>query len=113
MPTYGYQCKGCGHQFEVFQKMTDAAITACERCGAAVKKILYPVGIQFKGAGFYVNDYAKSSGNGKSAEATADTGGASDAAPAATESGTADSAKPEVKPEPKADSSKPAGTAAA
>ncbi len=108
MPTYGYQCKTCGHQFEVFQKMTDAAITACERCGAAVKKILYPVGIQFKGAGFYVNDYAKSSGNGKSAEATAEKGTASEAAPAAKESTTADAAKPEAKTD-----SKPAGTAAA
>ena len=111
MHTYGYQCKGCGHQFEVFQKMTDAAITACEQCGGAVKKILYPVGIQFKGSGFYVNDYAKSSGNGKSEVASADKGDASEAAPAPKDSGTADAAKPEAKPEPKADG-KPAGTAA-
>jgi putative FmdB family regulatory protein len=61
MPTYGYQCKSCGHQFEVFQKITDAAVSACEQCGAAVKKLLYPVGIQFRGSGFHVNDYAKSS----------------------------------------------------
>lgn len=61
MPTYGYQCRACGHDFEVFQKITDAAIQACEKCGGTVKKLLYPVGIQFKGSGFYVNDYAKSS----------------------------------------------------
>ena len=61
MPTYGYQCRSCGHQFEAFQKITDAAISACEKCGAAVKKLLYPVGIQFKGSGFHVNDYAQSS----------------------------------------------------
>ena len=61
MPTYGYQCKTCHHSFEVFQKITDPTITACEKCGAAVKKKLYPVGIHFKGSGFHVNDYAKSS----------------------------------------------------
>ena len=61
MPTYGYQCKACGHEFEVFQKITDAALSACEKCGGALKKLLYPVGIQFKGSGFYVNDYGRSS----------------------------------------------------
>ncbi len=40
--------------------MTDPALTACESCGGAVKKVLYPVGLSFKGSGFYVNDYAKS-----------------------------------------------------
>jgi len=59
MPTYGYQCKACGHRFEVIQKMTDPALTDCENCGGLVKKVLYPVGIAFKGSGFYVNDYAK------------------------------------------------------
>ncbi len=39
--------------------MTDPALTACENCGGGVKKILYPVGLAFKGSGFYVNDYAK------------------------------------------------------
>ena len=60
MPTYGYKCRECAHTFEVFQKISDPAITACEKCGAAVKKIVYPVGIQFKGSGFYINDYARS-----------------------------------------------------
>lgn len=65
MPTYGYQCKSCGHEFEVFQKITDAAISACEKCGGAVKKLIYPVGIQFKGSGFYITDYVRSAQNGK------------------------------------------------
>ena len=56
MPTYGYRCTSCGHEFEVVQKMTDAPLTECESCGAPVKKMLYPVGIAFKGTGFYVND---------------------------------------------------------
>src|SRR4028119_838663 len=80
MPTYGYQCKDCGHRFEVFQKMSDPALTACESCGGAVKKVLYPIGISFKGSGFYVNDYAKPAPAASSAKA--DDGAAAPEAPA-------------------------------
>lgn len=66
MPTYGYRCTACGHEFERMQKITDPALTACESCDGPVRKILYPVGIAFKGEGFYVNDYKKSSGSTKS-----------------------------------------------
>lgn len=67
MPTYGYKCTKCNHEFEVLQKITDEPIKECEKCGAAVKKMLYPVGIVFKGSGFHINDYRKpeqSGGNG-------------------------------------------------
>jgi putative FmdB family regulatory protein len=85
MPTYGYRCNDCGVEFERFQKMSDAPVTTCEDCGGAVKKLLYPVGIQFKGSGFYINDYARASngngsGNGSSAKtetAKSDTAAAS------------------------------------
>jgi putative FmdB family regulatory protein len=66
MPTYGYRCTACGHEFERMQKITDPALTACESCDGPVRKILYPVGIAFKGEGFYVNDYKKSSRSTKS-----------------------------------------------
>lgn len=59
MPTYGYQCTACNHTFEVFQKITDDPITECEKCKGKVRKVLYPVGIVFKGSGFHINDYAK------------------------------------------------------
>lgn len=62
MPTYGYQCNKCGHTFEVIQKMTDEAIKDCEKCGGEVRRLLYPVGILFKGSGFHVNDYRKPEG---------------------------------------------------
>ena len=62
MPTYGYRCKDCGTEFERFQKMTDAPVTTCDSCGGSVKRLLYPVGIQFKGSGFHVNDYTRSGG---------------------------------------------------
>jgi putative FmdB family regulatory protein len=104
MPTYGYRCQDCGHEFEVFQKITDPAVSACQSCEGPVKKLLYPVGIQFKGAGFYVNDYAKSSGvpaAGDKNETVADTGGAKTPPPA------------EAKPDAKAETKKEAPAAPA
>lgn len=59
MPTYEYECKSCGHRFEVFQKITDDPISACEKCSGNVRKVIFPVGIMFKGSGFHVNDYRK------------------------------------------------------
>lgn len=94
MPTYGYKCQACGHAFEVLQKITDAALTACESCGGAVKKILYPVGIQFKGSGFYVNDYTNGGGR---AENSADP-------KAETKSEAATETKPDTTPQTKPDS---------
>jgi len=100
MPTYGYRCTACGHEFERMQKITEPALTACESCDGPVRKILYPVGIAFKGEGFYVNDYKKSSGGGKSESSSTteskstESKPASDtkpAAPAATSTGTSSS----------------------
>src|SRR5690242_5098635 len=59
MPTYGYECTDCDHEFEVFQSIKDNPLTTCEACGGALRKRIYPVGIAFKGPGFYVNDYAR------------------------------------------------------
>lgn len=65
MPIYGYECKVCHHRFEVSQKVTDKPIQKCEKCGSPVKKLIFPVGVVFKGSGFYVTDNPKkSSGSG-------------------------------------------------
>lgn len=64
MPTYEYECTKCGHRFDVFQKISDDPITACEKCSCEVRKVFSPVGIVFKGSGFYVTDYCNK--NGKS-----------------------------------------------
>jgi putative FmdB family regulatory protein len=61
MPTYGYECTTCKHQIEVFQSIKDDPLTICEECGGTLRKRIYPVGIAFKGSGFYVNDYGKTS----------------------------------------------------
>ena len=58
MPTYGYECLSCDNEFETFQSIKDDALTTCGECGGALRKKIYPVGIAFKGSGFYVNDYA-------------------------------------------------------
>ena len=83
MPTYGYECLSCDNQFEIFQSIKDDALTTCDSCGGALRKRVYPVGIAFKGSGFYVNDYApKSEGSSKKSEVPsegvkAETGGES------------------------------------
>jgi len=73
MPIYGYRCTACYHEFEREQRITEEPIKVCERCDAQVKKIIYPVGISFKGSGFYVNDYKGGSGTAAPAPVTTTT----------------------------------------
>ncbi len=56
MPTYAYRCTACSHEFDIFQKFTDAALTDCPECGSPLRKVFQPVGIVFKGSGWYIND---------------------------------------------------------
>ena len=94
MPTYGYRCSSCGHQFEIYQRVSDQPLAVCPKCQGKLTKILYPVGIAFKGSGFYTTDY-KGSG-------TASSGNGSGPAPESKPDG-----KSEPKSEPKPES-KPA-----
>ncbi|MDQ3376986.1 MAG: hypothetical protein M3533_08815 [Actinomycetota bacterium] len=61
MPIYEYKCEN-DHVFDVMQKMSEDTLTACIECGAPVRKILQPVGISFKGSGFYSTDYNNKKG---------------------------------------------------
>ena len=61
MPIYEYKCEN-GHVFDVMQKMSEDPLTACVECGAPVRKVLQPVGISFKGSGFYSTDYSSKKG---------------------------------------------------
>ena len=61
MPIYEYKC-GNDHVFDVMQKMSEDPLTACIECGAPVRKVLQPVGISFKGSGFYSTDYSNKKG---------------------------------------------------
>jgi putative FmdB family regulatory protein len=57
MPTYVYECSACNKVFEIEQRITEDPLKDCQ-CGSngTVKRIIQPVGIAFKGSGFYVND---------------------------------------------------------
>jgi putative FmdB family regulatory protein len=67
VPTYQYTCTECGEPVEAVQKFTDAPLTVCTACGGRLRKVFSPVGIVFKGSGFYRTD----SRNGASAAAPA------------------------------------------
>ena len=56
MPTYEYACTECGARTEVVQSISDAPLTTCPVCGGALRKVFSPVGIVFKGSGFYRTD---------------------------------------------------------
>ena len=99
MPVYGYRCTN-GHHFEVQQRITEPPLAVCPQCGAPVTRVFYPVGIIFKGGGFYKTD---SRGAGSD-------GGITPADGAKTETKTETKTGPETKAKttPDADSSKPA-----
>ena len=68
MPLYEYKCTKCGMVFEVLQKVTDPPIKECTRCHGAVKKIISPPSLQFKGSGWYITDYAGKNRKGPDSE---------------------------------------------
>ena len=65
MPTYEYRCTSCGQHVEAVQSFTDDPLTECGVCGGELRKVFAPVGIVFKGSGFYKTDN-RSSGSRKS-----------------------------------------------
>lgn len=99
MPIYEYKCQQCGLHFEKRQSVSDAPLTTCEKCHGKLEKQWSLSGFQFKGAGWYVTDYAGKKGEKKpeksgSAEST---GGGE----------TASKSKDETKPAAKEKASKP------
>jgi putative FmdB family regulatory protein len=67
MPIYTYRCENCGVQFDRRQKFSDDPLTICPECEVeALRKVYLPVGIVFKGSGFYSTDNRSSSGQGRS-----------------------------------------------
>lgn len=93
MPTYGYRCGSCGHEFEIQQRITAQPLVACPKCGGKLSKMLYPAGIIFKGSGYYTTDY-KGSGDGSA--------GSSNGVAHASEGGS--ESKPDTKSESKSES---------
>jgi putative FmdB family regulatory protein len=63
MPVYTYQCENCGVRFERLQSFNDPPLTRCPECNKkALRKVYTPVGIVFKGSGFYATDHRSPSG---------------------------------------------------
>ena len=56
MPIYEYECQVCGHRFERLQHFSDSPIKTCPHCAGTVQRVIQPVGIIFKGSGFYITD---------------------------------------------------------
>ena len=92
MPTYQYTCKECGEQVEAVQKFSDEPLSVCTNCGGRLRKVFSPVGIVFKGSGFYRTDSRngssaatpakakESSSDGDSSSASTDSAGKADKA---------------------------------
>ena len=63
MPTYTYKCNNCGHRFDAYQHFADDPLEICPNCQEiALRKVYLPVGIVFKGKGFYATDNRSPSG---------------------------------------------------
>jgi putative FmdB family regulatory protein len=98
MPLYAYRCESCGLQFDQVQRFTDSPLTTCPECGEeSLRKLYQPVGIVFKGSGFYATDHRSPSGQSASAKKS-EKGETSESGPAK------DPAPPKKKEAPAADS---------
>jgi len=110
VPTYEYACAECGEHLETVQKFSDDPLTVCPACGGRLRKVFSPVGIVFKGSGFYRTDSRVSAANGAKDKQL--NGSSSDSSPASEKSSGADKKPAESgsgspadpKPQKKADS---------
>ena len=110
MPTYEYECEGCGHRFDEFQSFKDEPLKKCPACGKDTLRRLFGTGaaILFKGSGFYETDY-RSESYKKAAKADQDSSTASTSKPApstdAGSTGTTPASTPKSDPKPSPPSS--------
>ena len=114
MPTYQYACTACDERLEVVQKFTDDPLTTCEVCGGSLRKVYSPVGIVFKGSGFYRTDSRNGSGSrdGKDKPEVKDkqVNGSGDGKAADSGSSSDKSGSGEAKPAKKAEKAGSSGT---
>lgn len=76
MPVYEYECKNCGQRFDKIQPVTADTLTECVLCGKGpIRRVLQPVGVIFKGSGWYSTDN-RSSSKGGSSSSSSGAGGA-------------------------------------
>jgi putative FmdB family regulatory protein len=96
MPLYEYKCQSCGEVFEVIQKFSDQPVVVHEKCGGPVEKLISTSALQFKGSGWYVNDYGKGKAakEPKPAAANGDSKPSAPAAETSTKSDTSSTTTP-------------------
>jgi putative FmdB family regulatory protein len=95
VPTYQYVCTECGGQLEAVQKFTDEPLTVHEDCGGRLRKVFSPVGIVFKGSGFYRTDSrgSGSSGGSTSSSSSSKEGGSKESGSASSADSSSSAAK--------------------
>ncbi len=71
MPTYEYACTSCGQHLEVVQSFKDDPLTTCPNCGSELRKVFSPIGVVFKGSGFYKTDSRSGSSGSRRESVTA------------------------------------------
>jgi putative FmdB family regulatory protein len=103
MPIYEYACTACGERTEARQSFADPPLTVCPICGGSLRKLYSPVGIVFKGSGFYSTDAKKRASSSSSS---------SDSKPKKDKSETKTESTSGSKTEPKADTSSPGSSPA-
>lgn len=82
MPTYQYACTACAERLEVVQSFTDDPLTECPECGGTLRKVFSPVGVVFKGSGFYKTDSrSKPASSASSSSTSSPSDGASSSSP--------------------------------
>jgi len=108
MPTYGYECRKCKHNFDYFQSIKDEPMKICPECGGDLRRLITGgTGIIFKGKGFYVTDNGSRGGSGDAhskpkTNGDASSSGGHSAEPKTAEPKTAEPKATEPKaPEPK------------
>jgi putative FmdB family regulatory protein len=118
VPTYQYACTECGDQLEVVQKFSDEPLTVHDVCGGRLRKVFSPVGIVFKGSGFYRTDSRNGSVSGGSKVkdlngSSADKGESSSGGSSSDSKSTSSDGKSDSKSDSKASSSSSSGEKAA
>src|SRR3954466_847828 len=106
MPTYEYACKSCGEHLEVVQSFKDDPLRVCPNCDGELRKVFSPIGITFKGSGFYKTDSRSSSStSSKSSESSSSSSDSSSSSKSESKSETS-STKSDAKSDSSSSSSK-------
>ena len=111
MPTYEYECRKCGHRFELFHGIKDETPKRCPRCkGRAVRVPSAGAGILFKGSGFYITDYRSQDYRKQAKEEKGEGSKSSESTPKESKETKTSESKPKDKPKDKTSASKRKGS---